>query len=309
MNEFNFSVEDINKQTARNAFYNTSFDPDRRGDNIRLEYADHMQSTFNKLSKLAETEEQKTILVDEMNRYKVGYVSRLTAYLYSQSRCASSMITGFSNFPVERNRKKMNAAHNKYQELLEFSEKAQKSICKKLSSARTEKQVNNEEYERLLSVFNRYMEWNKGEYLVAYQVTSLTDKIKRSFNNGNYEAVKMILEYIQERQKDLKKPYITNRHSIWNLLKTEIIDAKQETVKTGEELVQEFSDVKIVNNYNDERVRIFFPGKPSAEVISLLKKSAWKWSPFNKAWQRKNTKDALYSANRIIEELQKLEVA
>lgn len=309
MKKFTFSVEDINKETARNAFYNTSFDPDRRGDSTRLEYVDHMQKTFDYLSQFAETEEQKIILNDEMIRYKTGYVSRLTAYLYSQSRCANTMITGGSNFPVERNRKRMNAADNKYKELREFSNKVINSIEKKLKNNRTGEQVNNDEFERLKSEFDKYMQWNKGQPLQGYQVPLYTDKIKRSFANGNYEAVKMLLGYIKADQEKRNVTHFSTRHSVWELLKTETITAQEETVKTGEELVKEISDVKIVNNYDDERVRIFFPGKPSAEVISLLKKSAWKWSPFNKAWQRKNTKDALYSANRIAEELQKMEVA
>lgn len=308
MHKFIFSIDDINEQTARNAFYNMSFSPERRGETVRLEYVTHMQKTFDNLSQFAETDEQKTILNEEMNRYKIGYISRLNAYLCSQSRCASSMITGSSNFPVERNRKRMNSADNKYRELREFSEKAIKSIGKKLDNSRNGEQVTNDEYERLKSEFDKYMKWNEGQPLQGYQVPLYTDKIKRSFANGNYEAVKMLLEYIKADQAKRGITHFSNRHSVWKLLEKTTIDKIEETKKSGEELVKEFSGGKIVNNHDDERVRIYFPDKPSPEVISLLKKSAWKWSPFNKAWQRKNTKDAIYSASRIIETIQKVGV-
>jgi hypothetical protein len=307
MSKFEFNKEDINEATARNAFYNTSFSPERRGETVRLEYVDHMKRTFENLLQFAETEEQKQLLDDEMNRYKIGYISRLTDYLNAQSRCASSMITGPANFPVERNRKKMKASDNKYQELKEFSEKVIKSISKKLDNGRNVEQVRNDEFERLKNELDQYIKWNN--YVQGYQVALFADKIKRSFANGNYEAVKMLLEYIKADQEKRNITHFSSRHSVWKLLEQTTIEKIEENKKTGEELINELSDIKIVNNHDDERVRIFFPGKPRQEVISLLKKSAWKWSPFNKAWQRKNTKEAIYSANRIIESIQKLEVA
>lgn len=302
---FEFSKDDIDEKTARYAFYNTSFDPERRGESIRLEYVAHMQKTFESLSQFAETDEQKQILDAEMCRYKAGYISRLNAYLHAHARTASPMITGPANFPVERNRKRMKAAGNKYTELVEFSRKAIKSIRKKLSAARNESQVKNEEYERLKKEFDKYMEWNNGQPLQGYQVPLYTDKIKRSFANGNYEAVKMLLEYIKADQEQRGVTHFTARHSIWKLLEQTTVEKIEESKKTGEKTILEVGEIKIINNYDDERVRIFFPSKPSPEVILMLKHSAWKWSPTNKAWQRKNTQAAIYSANRIVESITK----
>jgi len=299
---FEFSRDDVDKTLARNAHYNTSFSPDKRAEQEQGEYYNHLKTTYENLQQYAETEEQKTLLIKEMNRYKQGFLTRFNALLSAKSRCASSMITGGSNFPVERNKKRMKAADNKYIELKEFSEKALKSIKKKLLNSRNENQVQNDEFERLKNDVDRAIKWANDERysFSGFDVTGITGKIKRSFDNGHYTAVKMILEYIQEQQKDLKKPYITKRHSVWKLLETETIEAVKENKKTGEELIQEFSEGKIVNNYDDERIRIYFNDKPSQEVITSLKQSAWKWSPYNKAWQRKNTRDAIWSAERII---------
>ena len=47
-------------------------------------------------------------------------------------------------------------------------------------------------------------------------------------------------------------------------------------------------------------MQIFFDGKPSKEIRDAMKKAAWKWSPSAGAWQRKNTPNAIASANMIL---------
>jgi len=47
-------------------------------------------------------------------------------------------------------------------------------------------------------------------------------------------------------------------------------------------------------------LQIFHEEKPAPEVISLLKKEAWKWSRNNVCWQRQLTRNACYSAARVI---------
>lgn len=102
MKQFNFNIDDVNMEVAKRAFYNTSFDPERRGEEIRKNYVEHMQATFEKLQAIAETDEQKNIMFEELERYKIGYIKKLTDWLRSEANCASSMITGPAKFPVEK---------------------------------------------------------------------------------------------------------------------------------------------------------------------------------------------------------------
>ena len=53
----------------------------------------------------------------------------------------------------------------------------------------------------------------------------------------------------------------------------------------------------MVNNTKIERVQIFFSEFPPAEQRAELKAHGWHWSPKNKSWQRKNTNNAIASAN------------
>lgn len=43
---------------------------------------------------------------------------------------------------------------------------------------------------------------------------------------------------------------------------------------------------KVVENATENRVQVIFPGKPSEVVRSILKRSGFRWSPTNLAWQR-----------------------
>ena len=50
----------------------------------------------------------------------------------------------------------------------------------------------------------------------------------------------------------------------------------------------------------DNRIKIYFPGKPSPEIIKELKSSGFHWSPGNQAWQRQTSNQAKYHADRIM---------
>lgn len=53
----------------------------------------------------------------------------------------------------------------------------------------------------------------------------------------------------------------------------------------------------------DNRIRIYFEGKPDDETRSILKGHGFKWSPKAGAWQRQITRAAIWSMDRIAERL------
>lgn len=71
---------------------------------------------------------------------------------------------------------------------------------------------------------------------------------------------------------------------------------KQETQETTE---KEINGIRIVDNVEDNRLQIFFPGKPSEEIRGKLKSSGFRWSPMVGAWQRHRSYAATWAANQI----------
>lgn len=80
----------------------------------------------------------------------------------------------------------------------------------------------------------------------------------------------------------------------------------QERASTGG-LKAETKLYKLNEDFEDGRIRFKFDGVPSQEVRNILKSRGFKWSPSNKAWQRQNTPNGVYSAKRVIEELAQYE--
>ena len=80
----------------------------------------------------------------------------------------------------------------------------------------------------------------------------------------------------------------------------------QERASTGG-LKAETKLYKLNEDFEDGRIRFKFNGVPSPEVREVLKSRGFKWSPSNKAWQRQNTPNGVYSAKKVIEELAQYE--
>lgn len=43
--------------------------------------------------------------------------------------------------------------------------------------------------------------------------------------------------------------------------------------------------VKVVENVEENRLQVFFPGKPDEETRTKIKRAGFRWSPTNGCWQ------------------------
>jgi hypothetical protein len=119
--------------------------------------------------------------------------------------------------------------------------------------------------------------------------------------NGETDVVAKSLEYIRKAQEGLKKPIFTEQNKAWNFTVIAQAEVEKES-PTGEIEIAQYEGAKVVNNLGDERVRILFDERPSAETILILKKSGWRWSPSNSAWQRKNTANGIYNSSYALKQ-------
>lgn len=304
------SKDDINYDKAYNAYRAISFEPDRRAESEQKGYVNAMNDIYEKMSKLAETPEQKTVLLNELNKYKENYLKHMNEILSAKSRTMSAMITGPARFPTARNEKALQAEHNKVVAFLEWQKRAEKSIKKALEGSTTPEQATDKEFNRLKDEAMSTIATLKGiengtdkGYSPTLFRNSLRDKLMRSLNNGNVETVSKVLDLIKETEKEhLKKPVFASNNGIWKAVETAKEKLKNEPeTKTGTETIKKYDGVEIIKNFEADRVQLLFDEKPSEEIRAELKKSGWHFSPSNNVWQRKLTSNAEYAAKRVMD--------
>ena len=98
-------------------------------------------------------------------------------------------------------------------------------------------------------------------------------------------------------------PYqLTNNSANIRRIEQRIATLRQNA--TRETKVEEFQGVvKLVENAEANRVQLIFPGKPSAEVRTKLKRAGFRWAPSEGAWQRQLNSSAVYWAKELIKEI------
>ena len=74
-------------------------------------------------------------------------------------------------------------------------------------------------------------------------------------------------------------------------------------VKAIPDSTEQIGDVEVEINTEDNRVRLHFPDKPSAEGRTKLKRNGFRWSPYNSAWQRQISPVAIRLAKDIAKEV------
>ncbi|USQ15593.1 hypothetical protein J2N86_15720 (plasmid) [Legionella lytica] len=115
-------LNDINQSAAELAFVNTSFSPEKRAVQVRVEYVESLlkdkKTVLDEICKAskrgAEVRGDFDVIVEEWfkshrKKLSTGYNSWLLAY----AKVASSFIVGPANFPIARNQKLSNYADAK----------------------------------------------------------------------------------------------------------------------------------------------------------------------------------------------------
>lgn len=302
-------VDDIPLELAVRAYSGISFSPERRAERVREGYVSHMQGIANELSKLVTNDEQRALLVQELERYRQRYIELLVRYLGAKSRVVSPMIAGPSNFPVAKHEKALRSEQKRLDELASWSERAKEAIRRKLLDARSEEEVEAEKRQRLLNEVRLNIETIKridaGEYVGGRDLfkSSIEGFIRRAADRGDIKAAREALRVVAEAQADMKRPIFTKRHSIWRY-----VDESEARLQKRQEAAQanpkrtlaEHKGATVVDNLEADRIQIFFDEKPDEDVRKELKRQGWRWSPKAGAWQRKRTTNSVQSARHIL---------
>ena len=296
--------DDIPAQLAQDAHRGTSFVPETRAQQERADYARTLRQDLDSLQGLADTPEKGTLLKDEFERYRSGLKARTIAYLAAKGRCVSTMIAGPANFNTRRAQKSGDSADRRLRELLEYRERAIKAIRGNLCPGERpimggdsdaverlrEKIATAEALQARMKATNSTIRRTSKDDLAA-QIAALA---------GLGHSAALAGELLKGDSFGSKgyAPYeITNNSANIRRMKQRL--AHLERTKAIPESTAQGSAARLEDCPAENRVRLYFPGKPAAEIRTRLKQRGFRWSPSIGAWQAYRNEYTMSTAREI----------
>ena len=214
-----------------------------------------------------------------------------------EARVPSILVAGGSNFPV-RKKEKQNAARDRnmqeWQDVQGILDKIRStgmggiSMDDPQAAAKLEaKLVKLESAQETMKAVNAYFRKNKTlegcPSLTPEQITKLQQEMSQSWH------------------LDKSRPYpaymLSNNNAEIRRIRGRIEQVRQheETNFAG----WEFDGGRVEANKADNRLQVFFDGKPDEAARDELKANGFRWAPSVGAWQRQLNKNAYYAAGYI----------
>lgn len=267
---------------ARRAFSATSFDPEKRAAQYIREY------------EILLLDDLKGIPQDEQGQYIAKFKEWVATLFAKHSRIMSAAITGPARFPTERNRKANNSYDSAVAEFQSWRERTQKAIARRIEAAKPQEQKTAEAWERVKEDIDRFVDWNLCS-------TNLYNRLETIARKGEVELMQRAIDYVRELNKGRKRPIYTERHKFFKLaeLAAAIRGRRAVTAEKTDKDVP-FDGGIVRYNFAEDRLQILFNEKPDAGMIGTLKHSGFRWSPRFGAWQRQLTRNAEYTAKRLL---------
>jgi hypothetical protein len=302
-------LSDIPQDLARSAYHGTSFSPEKRGDQAREGYAATVASDYADLIEIAKGDPVKLAVVEaEFPRYRERYATAYRKHLASQSRCISWMITGPANFPVARNEKRNRIERKRAEEMIELRTRALAAIRKEMfpelrpimsgdsdACQRLAAQIAEAEKEQeLMKATNAAIRsnWKHGKETVITALVAL----------GHSQAV--AIEMIQPGRfggMGFASFELTNNGANLRRMKQRLEGiARNQALPTTEK--EAANGIRLEDCPAENRVRLFFPGKPDVTIRTKLKSSGFRWTPSLGCWQAYRNNGTLWTAQNMITE-------
>lgn len=305
-------AQDIPRALAVNAYAGTSFSPERRGDSVRAEYAATMAGDLEYFTAQATRGGTLEMLPDLFATYRARIAGMYRAWLASSSRCVSSMIAGPSNFPAARMNKRADIAHRRLTEMLEGREMARRALARKLRpDLRPIMSGDADAIDRLAakiaqaeSVQERMKAANAA--IRKYQKSGLQAQVAALLELGFLESQALEVLHRPAHLAYLGQGFprfeLTNNGANIRRMRERLEHLERMAEKPAKEL-EGANGIRAEDNPPENRIRIFFPGKPSEEVRTTLKGAGFRWAPSIGAWQAYRNARTIEIAREMVGEL------
>jgi hypothetical protein len=294
--------QDISYKEAYASRQGISLSPSRRAASILEEYTDGCVAMYQDLKRVAAAGHTEHLLDTEFERFHAKFLQLYHAYLAAGSRCVSSMISGPSKFPAARQKKLGDREHARSVEVSDFKERAMAAIKRTLrpdlAPIRTE---DGDAVERLtkkieaaektqgkMKLVNKIIRKGGADLEKNLSALGISDKLIHDLLNPPYDYMNKGIETWQ----------LTNNNANIRRMKQRLTQVQHKQAAPEIEAVGK-DGIRLVECPANNRVRLFYTGKPAPEVIEELKRSGFRWTPSLMCWQAYYNVVSIARAKRI----------
>lgn len=278
---------DIKKELheiAYRAYSNTSFDPERRRDQILNELQQELTADLAALG-------------DKAGNYEAKYIDHARNWLGRKSRCISMLITGPANFPTRRNQKANDSESKGWDDFRAWRLRYIKAVNR----------VHNLSPEDDMDLAIKKVD----KLMINQEKMKAANKILR---NKKYTDDQKIAELIETGFPEKLAPVMLEPDCVGtigfasysltnNNAKIKSAKQKVEILKRRITIKESFEPIPFpggVIDIENDRVTITHDVKPDRDVIDKIKGRGFHWSRNYACWSRKHTANALYTAKELM---------
>jgi len=281
---------DVPLALATAAHAGTSHVPDTRGRQEVADYVATMLADWQALLQLADTPAKLVTLAEAWHAYRTGRRRRLLVYLGRRARCLSPMITGPARFPVARQVRANDSADAALHELVDHRVHTMARIRRQLqpglgpiasgahdaADALQAKLATLEaahaQMLRVNSTIRRHARGGTEAQRAALNKAGIPDAVARAVLVPDYMGRVGFPDYA-----------VRNSSAEIRRIKERIVAVAQ--AKATPDASTDGPLARMEDSPADNRVRLYYPGKPSPDVRDSLKAQGFRWAPSLGCWQ------------------------
>lgn len=295
-------LQPLPREAVLAAYRNTSHTPEKRADSTEESYRAELEGFAAELVSRASAEDLPA-LGEKFRAFVDGYRSRVLAALAADAKTASAMIVGPSKFPTERNRKALEVARKRWEEVREFRENGKRRLLKEVTGrvgiSSDDPNAPDALRAKLAELEERDQEIEEIKRVASDRKLSTAERKARLIELGlpGFQAETGATRGwapLQFLRSNLRQEIARVKERIAQ------IERKRSESTSEVTVTYDGKPVRVVDDVAANRLQIFFQGKPSPATIARLKERGFKWAPSVGAWQRFRSEQAKYQAGQVL---------